>query len=56
VALVLAGLSILGFALKTLPAFHQVNGPVIALALPVHLSVAAALYAWSKEPRQEAVA
>ncbi len=51
VALVLAGLSAIGLALKVLPGFHQVNGPIIALALPVHLGVAAALCGWSHEPR-----
>jgi len=51
VALVLAGLSAIGLALKALPGFYQVNGPIIALALPVHLGVAAALYGWSHQPR-----
>jgi hypothetical protein len=51
VALALLGFSALGFALKLLPGFHQVNGPIIALALPVHLGVAAALYGWGQEPR-----
>jgi hypothetical protein len=51
VALLLAGLSALGLALKVLPAFHQVNGPIIALALPAHLGVAAALWGRSQEPR-----
>ena len=37
-----AGLSQLGLVLKLLPAFYQVNGEIIALALPVHLAVAAA--------------
>jgi hypothetical protein len=44
VALVLAGLSALGLVLKALPGFDQVNGPIIALALPVHLGIAAALF------------
>jgi hypothetical protein len=43
VALLLAGLSLLGLLLKSLPWFLQVNGPIIALALPAHLGVAAAL-------------
>jgi hypothetical protein len=51
VALLLAGLSALGLALKVLPAFYQVNGPIIALALPAHLGVAAALWGRSQEPR-----
>ncbi len=32
-----------GFAIQALPWFQQVNGPVIALALPAHLGIAAAL-------------
>ena len=36
-ALGLAGLSLLGFLLQVLPGVDQVNGPVIALALPIHL-------------------
>jgi uncharacterized protein DUF4105 len=51
VALALAGLSALGFAVKVLPGFQQVNGPIIALALPAHLGVAVALWGWTQEPR-----
>jgi uncharacterized protein DUF4105 len=36
---VVAGLSLLGLVLKLLPAFYQVNGEIIALALPIHLGV-----------------
>jgi hypothetical protein len=36
-------LSLLGLALKLLPEFDQVNGPLIALALPAQLGVAFAL-------------
>jgi hypothetical protein len=43
VALVLAGLSVAGLGLKLVPGFGQVNGPVIALALPAQLGIAAAL-------------
>ena len=39
-----AGLSLLGLVLKLLPAFYQVNGEIIALALPIHLGVAAAVW------------
>ena len=42
-ALVVAGLSLLGLALKVLPGFDQANVQVIALALPAHLGVAAGL-------------
>jgi len=41
---IVAGLSLLGLLLKLLPAFYQVNGEIIALALPVHLGVAAGVW------------
>lgn len=34
-----AALSILGLALKGLPAFDQVNGPIIALTLPINVGI-----------------
>jgi hypothetical protein len=43
-ALLMAGLSALGLFLKLLPAFYQVNGEIIALALPSHLGVAAGVW------------
>ncbi len=43
VATVAAGLSALGLGLKLLPAMDQVNGPIIALALPAQIGIAAAL-------------
>jgi hypothetical protein len=55
-ALVVAGLSALGFVLQVLPAFHQVNGDVIALALPLHLGVLVALLGLAARSRREAVA
>jgi hypothetical protein len=42
-ALAVAGLALLGLLLKALPWFDQVNGPVIALALPAQLGIAVAL-------------
>ncbi len=39
-ALGLAALSLLGFVLQVLPGLDQVNGQVIALALPIHLGFA----------------
>lgn len=39
-AALVAGLSVLGFLLQPLPTFYQVNGEIIALALPVHLALA----------------
>ncbi|HEY4648466.1 MAG TPA: hypothetical protein VIG95_05130, partial [Gemmatimonadales bacterium] len=44
VAAVIAALSLLGLLLKLLPQFYQVNGQVIALALPAHAGVALAVY------------
>ena len=40
VSVVIAALSVLGFVLQLLPGLDQVNGEVIALALPIHLGVA----------------
>jgi Domain of unknown function (DUF4105) len=42
-ALALAGLSVLGFVAQALPGLDQVNGPIIALLLPIHLGVAIGL-------------
>ena len=42
-ALAVAALSLLGLMLKLLPGFYQVNGSVIALALPAHAGLAAGL-------------
>jgi len=39
---IIAGLSLLGGLLQLLPAFQQVNAPIIALALPAHCGVLAA--------------
>jgi len=43
----IAGLAVLGCLLQVLPAFYQVNGPIIGLAMPVHLGLAAGLFALS---------
>jgi len=43
-AAIVAGLSQLGLVLKLLPAFYQVNGEILALALPIHLGVAAGVW------------
>jgi hypothetical protein len=42
-ALTLAGLSVAGFVAQALPGLDQVNGPLIALLLPIHVGVAAGL-------------
>ena len=44
-ARIVAGLSLVGFILQLLPSLDQVNGRVIALALPLHLGVLALLTA-----------
>jgi hypothetical protein len=43
VALVLAGLSAMGFLAQVLPGLDQVNGPIIALLLPIHVGTAVGL-------------
>ena len=43
VATAMVGLSALGLGLKLLPALNQVNGPIIALALPAQIGIAAGL-------------
>jgi hypothetical protein len=40
---VIAGIAVLGFVLQVVPGFVQVNGDVIGLVLPVHVSLAVAL-------------
>ena len=50
VALVVAALSVAGFLLQALPSFDQVNGQIIALALPLHLGVVALLVALNPFP------
>jgi hypothetical protein len=49
-ALVVAALSVLGVLLKVLPWFHQVNGEIVALALPINLAVAWAAWRLAGEP------
>jgi len=39
-----AGLGVVGLMLKLLATFYQVNGEIIALALPIHLGVAAGMW------------
>lgn len=48
-AAVVAALSIAGFVMQILPGLDQVNGDVIALALPLHLGVLVALLALSSQ-------
>ena len=49
-ALVVAALSVLGLLLKVLPWFHQVNGEMVALALPLNCAVAWAAWRLAGEP------
>lgn len=44
VTLALASMSVLGALLQPFPELRQINGPLIALLLPVHAAVAGALY------------
>src|SRR5205823_9354791 len=39
IAMIIAALSLLGLLLKIFPPMHQVNGEIIALALPIHLAL-----------------
>jgi hypothetical protein len=48
--LLVAGLSILGFALQVLPGLDQANGEIIALLLPIHLGIAAGLHGVGAKP------
>ncbi|HWN17856.1 MAG TPA: DUF4105 domain-containing protein [Gemmatimonadales bacterium] len=47
-----AGLALLGLVLKLLPAFYQVNGEIIALALPIHLGLAGGLARLTRQVKQ----
>jgi len=54
-AAIIAGLSLLGLALKATPFFFQVNGDMIALCLPVHLAIAWSMWRLTKlTPRAKA--
>jgi hypothetical protein len=52
-AAAVAGLSALGLGLKLLPAMDQVNGPIIALALPAQIGIAAGLHRLTARHRWE---
>ncbi|HVG46281.1 MAG TPA: DUF4105 domain-containing protein [Longimicrobium sp.] len=49
-SLVVAALSVLGLLLKVLPWFHQVNGEIVALALPINCAIAWAAWRLAGEP------
>ncbi len=46
-----AVLALIGLVLKAWPGFDQVNGPVIAMALPAHLGTALAIHQLGQVPR-----
>jgi Domain of unknown function (DUF4105) len=52
-SIAVVALSLLGLLLKALPPFHQVNGPIIALALPAHTGIAAGVLSLARfqDPR-----
>jgi hypothetical protein len=50
-AAAVAGIAVLGLLLQPLPWFSQVNGEIIALALPVHLAIAATAWRTARAPR-----
>jgi hypothetical protein len=50
-SLVVAAMSVVGLLLKVLPWFHQVNGEMIALALPINLAIAWASWRLAGAPR-----
>lgn len=50
-ALAIAALAVLGFVLQALPMFSQVNGGIIALAMPLHIGVAAFLFLAARRSR-----
>jgi len=47
-AVLVAGLSLLGVVLKVLPMFHQVNGQVLALIVPANLGLALGVRSWTR--------
>jgi hypothetical protein len=51
IALLVAALSLAGLLAKAMPVFDQVNGPIIAMALPAHAGIAAALRRLHQLPR-----
>jgi len=50
-AVALAALSLLGLLLELLPSLSQVNGDIIALALPAHTGIAAAVWRLGRRQR-----
>ncbi|MEO7368595.1 MAG: DUF4105 domain-containing protein [Gemmatimonadaceae bacterium] len=51
---IVAALSVAGFLLQILPIFRQVNGDIIALAMPIHVGVAAVLVTLSRRVQSDA--
>ena len=51
-AILVAALSLIGFLIQIIPAFYQVNADVIALAMPLHIGVAAMMVALARRRTQ----
>jgi hypothetical protein len=54
-AFIVGALSLLGLALKVLPAFHQVNGQILALFVPANVGLGAAVALWARGTREERI-
>jgi hypothetical protein len=50
-AVAVAAISVLGLLLKFLPPFYQVNHSIIALAVPAHAGIAAAVWTLAHKPK-----
>ena len=51
-AILVASFSLIGFLIQVIPAFYQVNADVIALAMPLHIGVAAMMVALARRRTQ----
>jgi hypothetical protein len=54
-AVIVGALSLLGLALKVLPAFHQVNGQILALFVPANVGLAAGVVLWARGTREDRI-
>jgi hypothetical protein len=50
ISLLIAAISLVGLVLKLFPAFYQINGQIIALALPAHAGIAAGIWNLARAP------
>jgi hypothetical protein len=53
-AVAVAGFSVLGLVLKVVPVFDQVNGQIIAVALPAQVGLAASIWGILREQDRRA--